>query len=425
MAPITGNQPAAVAWVRLSGPDSWEIASKVFTNWPHTPESHRAVFGTYRHGDSGLALAFEEHHSYTGEEAVELSIHGSTASSRSLVELCLAEGARHADPGEFTLRAFLNGRIDLTQAEAVRDTVEARTETQLRAANLNRKGVLRRSVAQIRQDVLRILAMVEASVDFSEEIGELDHDAASLALAETIAQIDSLLRTADSGRILRKGYRVAIVGPPNAGKSSLLNALLGEDRSIVTEIPGTTRDYVEEQVELAGLPIVLIDTAGLRDTDDRVESIGIQRTCAIAANADVVWYLFDASVGWTPDDQAAIDRFDRPVHVLANKSDLANAEYGWPISALTRMGFERLFDSLSDLLDCDSGQPLINFRHQPLLLQARKSLSECLSSVSSYAPDDLLSVLLTDAAQHLGAITGETASPDMIERIFHDFCIGK
>ncbi len=425
VAPVTGNQQAAVAWVRISGEDAWEIASKVFSNWPNEPETHKAIFGVYSYGDSGLALPFAENHSYTGEQSVELSIHGSTTSSRALVELCCQQGARLAEPGEFTLRAFLNGRLDLTQAEAVRDTVDAQTEVQLRAANLNRKGVLRKQVSSIRDAVLKVLVQVEASVDFSEEIGELDHEAASVHVQEIINQIDRLLATAHAGRIIRDGFRVAIVGPPNAGKSSLLNALLGEDRSIVTDVPGTTRDYVEERLEVNGLPIVLIDTAGIRPTEDVVETIGIQRTRAIAANADAIWYLYDAQIGLKQTDLDALESFDRPVTILANKTDLTSSNSGIPISALTGQGLGELLGSLTSEIEAAPGQPLINMRHQPLLAQARASLQECLVSINNHAPDDLLSVLLSDAAHHLGAITGETATPDMIDRIFHDFCVGK
>ena len=425
VAPITGTQPAAVAWIRLSGSEAWSIAAQVFPNWPHEPKSHQAIFGIYSYGDSGLVLPFAQNHSYTGDESVEMSIHGSTVSSRKLIELCIANGARMAEPGEFTLRAFLNGRLDLTQAEAVKDTVDAQTDAQLRAANLNRKGVLKRSVEQIRGEVVRLLVRVEASVDFSEEIGELDHAEAIQAIQKQIEAIDHLLVTADAGRILRSGYRIAIVGAPNVGKSSLLNAILCEDRSIVTNIPGTTRDYVEERVELAGLPVVLIDTAGLRDTSDPVEEIGIQRTLAIAANADAVWYLYDAGKGWSSHDEQAIATFDRPTTILANKCDLAVPKRGLPISALTRQGLDELLTSIRQQVEDSSDQPLINMRHQPLLAQARLSLADCIASMEANDPDDLLSVLLTDVAQHLGAITGETAAPDMIERIFHDFCIGK
>ncbi len=425
VAAITGSQAAAVAWIRLSGPDSWAIASRVFGNWPSQPQSHRAVFGVYSHGDSGLALPFEDKQSYTGERSVELSIHGSRASSRALVQLCLDEGARMAEPGEFTLRAFLNGRVDLTQAEAVRDTVESETDAQLRAANLNRRGVLKREVSDIRNGVLKVLANVEASVDFSEEIGDLDRIGALTSTEEQIGRIEQLLASADTNRILRNGFRIAIVGPPNAGKSSLLNALLGEDRSIVSDIAGTTRDYVEERVEIGGVPIVLIDTAGLRESTDRIESIGIQRTISMAANSDAIWYVYDSQVGFTPDDQATVDTFDRPVSLLANKSDLVVPTQGIPISAITRDGLSTLLDHVTSLVATSPSSPLINARHQPLLIQAKESLQLVRDTLSHHAPDDLLSVLLTEAAHFLGEITGETAAPDMIERIFHDFCIGK
>jgi len=425
VAPITGNQPAAVAWVRLSGPDSWDIASKIFGNWPQKPISHRATFGTYVHGDTGLALPFEENHSYTGEQSVELSIHGSSVSVRQLVEQCRTIGARMAEPGEFTLRAFLNGRIDLTQAEAVKDIVEAQTDLQLRSAGMNLKGELRREVTATREYILDLLARVEATVDFSEEIGELDRGAMMDDIFQIQVALDSLINTAKAGNLVRNGYRIAIVGPPNAGKSSLMNALLGEDRSIVTEIPGTTRDYLEASIEVSGLPVVLIDTAGLRKTKDLVESIGIQKTIAIAANADAVWYLYDASNGWTPSDVSTVESFERPVTVIANKADLAEASTGLNLSALTRSGIEDLLGALAEEIHIAPTCPLINLRHKPFLEQAKASINECLTALWSDAPDDLLSVLLTDAACQLGEITGETATPDMIERIFHDFCIGK
>lgn len=425
VAPITGSQPAAVAWIRLSGPDAWDIAAKVFLNWPESPESHKAVFGVYSHGDSGLALPFEENHSYTGERSAELSLHGSTVSARNLVELCRAAGARMAEPGEFTLRAFLNGRMDLTQAEAVKDTVEAQTDSQLRAANFNRKGLLRREVTKIREAMLTLLARVEASVDFSEEIGDLDRPRMTTDLKGIRTALNNLIATADAGKLIRNGYRIAIVGAPNAGKSSLLNALLGEDRSIVTDIPGTTRDYVEELTEIGGLPVVLVDTAGLRPTEDLVESLGIQRTRTIAANADAVWYLYDAAIGWQEQDLRCVESFDTPVTVIGNKVDLAPATLGIPISAVTSAGIPSLLADLTNRIKAQSSGPLINLRHKPLLEQAGNSVDECLVSIAGDAPDDLLSVLLVEAASLLGMITGETATPDMIERIFHDFCIGK
>jgi len=459
VAPITGSGTAAVAVVRLSGPEAWKVAAEVFSPW--RPEAMRAAYGRYRHGDDGLALPFQEGHSYTGEESVELSIHGSSESVRELVEACIRAGARMAEPGEFTQRAFLNGRIDLTQAEAVRDLIESRTAAQLRLANLQREGSLKRRIAAIRDHVFKVLASIEAAVDFSEEIGDLDREEASRMLQECLERIDGLLETAGVDRILRHGLRVAIVGRPNAGKSSLLNAILGIDRAIVTEFPGTTRDFVEEQIEVNGFPVVLIDTAGLRDSEDRIESLGVQRTRAIASGADQIWYVYDASVGWTEEDEAFVapTGSDQSLTIVANKRDLIrnspplgpnavtpqgrnaatpqagnavtpqgrNAAAPQPIlvSAVTGDGLPSLLNSLPIDRDIAFREVAINTRHADLLANTRESVATARETLTSERPTDLASVLLQEAMGALGQITGETASPDMITRIFSDFCIGK
>lgn len=419
VAPITGPGPAGVAIVRLSGPEAWEIASAVFEPWH--PEPFRAQYGRYLHGDDGMALPFAEGHSYTGDQAVELSIHGSSASVRALVDACLGNGARLAEPGEFTQRAFLNGRIDLTQAEAVRDTIEARTSAQLRLANLQREGALSQRIADLRHKVMGVLAAIEASVDFSEEIGELDKPAAISRLRSAQDDIGRLLETAPVARILRNGLRVAIIGPPNAGKSSLLNALLGIERSIVTEVPGTTRDYVEEQIEVDGFPVVLIDTAGLRESEDRVETIGIERTRRIASNADVVWYVFDATQGLPPEFGAV----GESTTLIANKCDLAEPSVGIPVSALSGEGLRDLLATLPVDRELGNREIAINSRHADLLEETRKSLETAIGTLESERPVDLATVLLQDALHSLGQITGDTASVDMVTRIFSDFCIGK
>jgi tRNA modification GTPase len=422
VAPITGGGQAAVAIVRVSGSDAWSVAAQVFSPW--APQHLRASHGTYRHGDDGLALPFEEGHSYTGEESVELSIHGSPASVRELVNACIGAGARMAEPGEFTQRAFLNGRIDLTQAEAVRDTIESQTSAQLRLANLLREGSLRRTIEDLTKQITAVLAAVEASVDFSEEIGDLDRQLAATKLQSALDQIEKLIETEHVCRILRQGLRVAIVGPPNAGKSSLLNAILGSDRAIVTEVPGTTRDFVEEQIELGGFPVVLIDTAGLRESQERVESLGIQRSRAIAANADVIWYVYDASDGWTFDDEEHLKSLPAAT-IVANKADLTTGERGLPVSAVTREGLPALLQTLNLEADLAHREIAINPRQSELLQQAQGGLETAITTVQSDRPSDLISVLLQDALYALGQITGETAAPDMISRIFSDFCIGK
>lgn len=422
VAPITGAGAAAVATIRLSGPEAWQVASAVFSPW--APEPLKATYGRYRHGDDGIALPFSEGHSYTGDESVELSIHGSTASVRNLMESCIRAGARMAEPGEFTQRAFLNGRIDLTQAEAVRDTIDARTDAQLRLANLQREGLLRRRVSAMTHSIGKVLAAVEASVDFSEEIGELDRPSAIASLDAISTEIAELLATASISRILRQGLRVAIVGPPNAGKSSLLNAILGSERAIVTEIPGTTRDFVEEQIEVEGFPVVLIDTAGLRESKDRIESLGIQRSRAIAAGADHVWFVYDATTGPTADDKALVASFASAT-LVANKCDLTPPDQGIAVSARTGEGISELLMALPIDQDIAHREVAVNPRHSALLEQTRQSLDVAMATLRSNRPTDLVSVLLQDSIQALGQITGETASPDMISRIFADFCIGK
>lgn len=428
VAPITGSGTGPVALIRVSGPESWRIAAGVFSPLPEKPEARRAYYGHFSDGDDGLALFFEEGASYTGEQSVELSCHGSRPAVRSVVELCIQHGARQAEPGEFTLRAFMNGRLDLTEAEGVRDTVEALTSAQLRFANMQRGGALRLEVSTLRDEALRLLAAVEASVDFEEEIGALDRGAFAEDLRSLAGRVESLLQTAELGRIMRRGIRVAIVGPPNAGKSSLLNALLGSERAIVTEHPGTTRDFVEEQIEVAGLPIVLIDTAGLRSTCDPVEAIGVQRARAQAAGADIVWYVYDASVGFGPSDADAAASLGVDAIVVANKVDLAPASNGHLcVSAKTGAGLGHLVATVTEGSNRATSLdlPPINDRHAEHLCEAKQALAEALQTLEHGRPDDMLAVCLQTVVRSLGQITGETATADMVEKLFSSFCIGK
>jgi tRNA modification GTPase len=429
VAPITGTEAAAVAVLRISGPASWQIAEAVFSPWPREVVPRLALYGRFSTGDDGLCLPFEEGHSYTGEQSAELSVHGSRASVQALVEACLAKGARAARPGEFTERAFMNGRLDLTQAEGVRDTVEALTNAQLRQANLLREGALGERVREIRDDVLEVLAQIEATVDFSEEVGDLDRPAALARLGASAEAIGELLRTAEAGRILRKGFRIAIVGPPNAGKSSLLNRLLGYDRAIVTEVPGTTRDFVEERLDLGGVPCVVLDTAGLRQTEDPVERIGVERALRVAEAADEVWYVYDAAEGLAESDREAIERLERPVRILRNKSDLSDSSdspESLSISALTGIGLDSLIRSVSERIRVEGPETVwINDRHAPLLESARDNLEMASHTLRQDLPVDLATVYLQAALAELGQITGETATDDMLVRIFRDFCVGK
>lgn len=424
-APITGSGRAAVCVVRVSGVGAWAALTQIFKPFPAATESHRAYYGRVGDLDDGLVTFFEKGRSYTGQESAEISIHGSPASVRRLLDLLVEAGARLAEPGEFTWRAFANGRIDLSQAESVRDTVDAETAEQLRLAHSQREGMLRREVESLRAEVSRMLGEVEAHVDFSEEIGEPDETIWLSRLSELKSRIESLLRTAESGRILRQGLRIVILGRPNAGKSSLLNALLGSDRAIVSPTPGTTRDYIEERADLGGVPCVLIDTAGLRTSADAIETEGVKRARQLVVSADRLWYLFDSSSGWTEEDtqEVAVLPADKLL-IVAAKSDLLESERGVRVSSSTRNGLDNLVEDARRFAP-NAGGFAVSPRHAQALERALASLGLAEACVRESLPYDLLSTSLRETGHELGTITGESASADMIEQIFAEFCIGK
>jgi tRNA modification GTPase len=422
VAPITPPGVGAVAAVRISGPDAFSVARMIFDGLPDLPKTHRAYYGRFTHGDEGLMLVFEDGHGYTGEPAAEAMIHGSPASVRLLVESALEAGARMAEPGEFTLRAFLNGKMDLSQAEAVRDTVEAQTDLQLRFANAQRSGALSSSVRAMRAQLLGALAAVEAHVDFEEELGPLDRGMVRDSVDRVAREVERWLATERSGQIVRHGIRIALIGEPNAGKSSLLNALLGRDRAIVTPIAGTTRDTIEESMILGGIPCVLIDTAGLRETDDPIEVLGVARAQAAAANADAVWYLHDAVKTPAPAPDCDL--------LLLTKADLSApntpVESGLSVSAVTGQGLDQLHAWVAAQAEVAPDRAcLINARHAPHFRMALTGLNLVESALEHDLPDDLLSVGLREAHAHLGEITGDTATEDLLTSIFSSFCIGK
>lgn len=427
VAPITGSHPAPVGIVRLSGPDAWAIAAKVFRPFPSDPVPMMALYGCVRDGDA-LALPFAEGRSYTGEATVELSVHGSPASMDALIAECCLHGARFAEPGEFTYRAFMNGRIALSDAEGIADSIAAKTELQLRQAERHRSGELTEAVRRIRERILSVLASVEASVDFSEEVGELDRPTALRELMTSRGEIDGLVETSDQGRLLREGIRIVIAGRPNAGKSSLLNAILGARRAIVADLPGTTRDYVEESVSRHGLVWVLTDTAGLRESVDAIETQGIALAREAMERADCVWYLYDAQAGWSAQDEAAFASIGRPKLRIASKRDLASASgRDLAISALLGEGLEGLFEATVRRLSLKESEDalLIGRRHGPVLARASEALSSAIAALESDIPYDLAATGLQSSLLSLGEITGESASADVLEAVFSTFCIGK
>ncbi len=480
MGKIAGDTIAAVATppgeggigiIRVSGSQAFPIAERIFQRAraaQHPLESHRIYFGTIRDPETGevldraLLLTFRAPHSYTGEDVVEFSCHGSPLLLRRVLQLIWREGARPAQPGEFTQRAFLNGKLDLAQAEAVADLIRARTESQLRAALYLHEGALSRTVRQLSDTLLALLAQVEATIDFSEEIGELDREAFATELNELQTQLEHLLMRARSGRLLREGVRVAIVGRPNVGKSSLLNALLGEERAIVTPIPGTTRDLIEEAFQIRGVPIVVLDTAGLREHPDPVEQIGIERTRRAIEHADLLLVVCDISEGLTEADRVILATLpaDKPRIVVWNKADLlpvsdfaplltspvhgggTAAPSPWTgrvgvgeksiavrVSALTGEGLPALCEAILEAVNLtgvgEESLLLTHARHVQAVQTARQHLISALQATHTGLPLEVLAVDLRGAWLALGEITGETVDEQLVNRIFRDFCIGK
>jgi tRNA modification GTPase len=435
--------------VRVSGSEAFPIAERLFRRRGGSKplQSHRAYFGVIVDPAAGetldraLLLPFRAPRSYTGEDVAEFHCHGSPYLLRRVLELVWREGARPAEPGEFTLRAFLNGKLDLAQAEAVADLIRARSEAQLRSALALHEGALSKQVHTLADEVLRLLATVEAHIDFSEEIGELDPHTLAPAFESLLQRLDSLLQGARAGRILREGARVAIVGRPNVGKSSLLNALLGEERAITTDIPGTTRDTLEESLIVGGAPIVILDTAGLRESADVVEQMGVERARRAAERADLILFVYDLTAPDWDADRALLDTL--PTHMpkllVGNKVDAAAferqrcAQSVFPdtvlISALTGAGLKTLQEAILSALELqrigEETPTLTHQRHIQAVKDAKRALEQAREALRQGYPPDLIAVDLRTAWLALGAITGETADETLVQRIFRDFCIGK
>jgi len=440
-----------VAIVRVSGPDAERIAREIFSRSGGRNgalRSHTLHHGVVRDPKSGAILdeallaLMRKPRSYTGEDVVELHCHGGRFLVRQILELVLSRGARHAEPGEFTKRAFLNGRVDLAQAEAVLDLIRARTDQGLRLALGQVRGELSKWISELREELVGILVQVEAAIDFPEEEVELLQREELADKTEALREkISAIVASYEWGRLFREGARVCIAGRPNVGKSSLLNALVGEERVIVTPVPGTTRDVIEESVNLGGLPVVLWDTAGIRRTDDEVERIGVDFSLKRLEEADAVIVLVDGSAALSEEDFSILGAARRKKGlVVVNKNDLpialtiAELESAGSgkelisISARERKGLEKLQLGLRSLLLGEQGEPpmvLTNIRHKASLQRAEQALSEVMDSLRQALPPELVAADLQRAREGLEEVIGVVSSEELLERIFSQFCIGK
>lgn len=426
--------------IRLSGPEALALASRI-CDAPEWIPRH-AHFTTVRAEDGGildqgLATWFPAPHSYTGEETVEISLHGSPVVLRACLERLCAAGARLAEPGEFSLRAFLNGRMDLPRAEAVRDLIEARTLYQARVAAQQISGSVSKRLAAPKAELLELIALLEAGIDFAEDDVSVAPTEEIVRRIDSIASlVDRLIRSFAYGKLVHEGVSLAIVGKPNAGKSSLFNRLLGEDRAIVTEIPGTTRDTISETASFEGIPVRLIDTAGVRESADPVESQGIARTRRALADADLTLVVLDLSRPLEPVDHELLTAAEASGRYLiaANKCDLpprANVSGGAiPVSALTGEGFDALRERIVAAIQPeDPGAReegfITSLRHEQLLGECARYLAKAREAALGGIPHEMLLLDLYAALQPLDAITGATTADDILNRIFSTFCIGK
>ena len=428
-----------IAVVRLSGPDAFAIASR------HLKSPGAAHPQLFRIGekvlDQVIATAYHAPHSYTGDDTVEISCHGSLYVQQTLLQALLDSGARLAEPGEFTRRAFLNGKLNLSQAEAVADLIDSTNAAAHSLAVSQLRGGYAKELETLRQQLVDLTALLELELDFSDEDVEFADRSRLHSLASQIyTRVTALRESFHMGNAMRRGIPVAIIGRPNAGKSSLLNALLHDNRAIVSDIPGTTRDTIEETFVIEGTPFRIIDTAGLRHSDDPIETLGIQRTLTTVAQADIVLYVHDASQSYghaLADLQELQDRLslkDKHLFIVNNKIDLVpetlTAPYRtFPISAKEGTGLDALTSALAKAAQTDLAQApdvmLTNVRHYNALGHVEQALLHVAKGLADHLPADLVVIDLRDALHHLGTITGQVTSDEVLGTIFSRFCIGK
>ena len=448
----TGLSNAGISIVRISGENAVELTDKIFSSKKenfHLSEakSHTIHYGTIVSKgealDEVLVSVMKAPNSYTRENVVEINCHGGIVVTKKILEVVLQAGARPAEPGEFTKRAFLNGRLDLSQAEAVIEIIQAKSELALKNSVRQLKGKIQEKIIRLREQILRDIAFLEAALDDPEHIS-LDGFAETLKenVEKEIVVISEMIQSYENGRMLREGVRTVILGKPNAGKSSLLNTMLKEERAIVTEIAGTTRDTLEETVFLNGVALNIVDTAGIRWTKDTVERIGVDKARAAAKDADLILYVVDSSVPLDENDMEIITLIaSKPAFILLNKSDLQQVVSEEElrkhtlkeivrISVKEKEGLDLLEQKITDLffsgvLSYNDEIYLTNERHKAALHTAVQSLSQVLESINQGMPEDFYSIDLTDAYEELGRIIGQSVDEDVINKIFQDFCMGK
>jgi tRNA modification GTPase len=437
----TARGQASVAVLRISGRDAWDIARKIFSR-----KNAKFEAGRFYHGwivdegdivDEVILLTFKGPNSYTGEDVVEIHCHGGEVISHKILNLCVKHGARHAMPGEYTMRAYLNGKMDLTQAESVMDLISSRSERLLSQASANLKNrSLGKYIDEMSKGLLDLQAQIVASIDFPEEVDEPDRQVLSEKLEECLQGVTHLRESAQRNRMVREGLKVAILGMPNSGKSSLFNALLARDRSIVTEHAGTTRDVVTETLEIDGIPITLIDTAGIRETRHSIEMMGIERSWQAASEAQIVLYLIDTSVGLLRYDTQILSKLDpQTTIVVGNKKDLLTAGHkiysNWVyVSVKTRDGMNDIYEAIKQKIrgfapEEEGFTISLNQRQLKCCEEVEERLYHAREALQSTLPLDLATLPMTEALRKLDELMGRDTTEEVLSNVFQRFCVGK
>ncbi len=437
----------------MSGENCFEILDKIFQ--AKKPQKIEEIKGyTIKYGhiienneiiDEVLVSYFKKPLSYTTENMCEINSHGGNVLVKKILELCLKNGAKLADPGEFTKRAFLNGRIDLLQAESVIDVIHAKSEREAKAGMKQLEGKLSKKIGEIKQQIMDVMVQLEVTIDYPEyDVEDVTNRQVQEMLNKVEKDLEILEKSFDNGKLLKEGIKTAIIGKPNAGKSSLLNALLKEDRAIVTEFEGTTRDTIEEFVTIQGIPLKLIDTAGIRNAKDEVEKIGIAKSKEIADSADLIIAIFDSSKELTAEDREILELIkNKKSIILLNKIDLQTtkidenesslkevSDYIIKISALNQIGLEKLEQAILDMfqlneINLDNEIVITNIRHKALIHQAIEDVKKAKDAIQKQIPLDMIAIFIKDILEDLGNITGDVVTEDIINEIFARFCLGK